>query len=239
MGIAFAIISLVLVGAGALVVHSAPRFAASLLDAMNQAQDVGYQISSNLNLPRAARFESLDLHPYVSGMLLGIRRLATNLLLVVIYLGFLLASRRTFDQKVARLFHTDRAREHAERVFHRVRHGTESYVGLQAFKGVLLGVVFFVVMKVFGLQNAIFAWASTGVPGLLHPDPGAGGGGGGAGGPGPGPVRLRLAAGALMFVGSLQATVIAIDSVLLPRLQGEQLERGPGGGAGVPGLLEP
>jgi AI-2 transport protein TqsA len=224
VGIAFAIISLVLVGAGALVVHSAPPFAASLLDAVNQAQDVGYQVSSGLNLPRAARFETLDLHPYVSGMLSGVRRLATNLILVVIYLGFLLASRRTFDQKVARLFPTDRSREHAERVFHRVRQGTESYVGLQAFKGVLLAIVFFVVMKVFGLQNAIFmgflVFLASFIP-ILGPAAAV-----------VVPVVLALAQfgfgwrAVLMFV-SLQAAVIAIDSVLLPRLQGERLNVDP------------
>ena len=224
VGAAFAIISLVLVGFGALVVHAAPRFAASLLDAVNQAQDVGYQISSSLNLPKGFRFESLDLHPYVSGMLSGVRQLATGLILVVIYLGFILASRRTFDHKVARLFPTERSREHAERVFRRVRTGTESYVGLQAFKGVLLGAIFFVVMKVFGLPNAIFlgfvVFLASFIP-ILGPAAAV-----------VVPVVLALAEfgfgwrPVLMFV-SLQAAVIAIDSVLLPRLQGERLDVDP------------
>jgi AI-2 transport protein TqsA len=223
-GIAFAIISLVLVAAGALVVHSAPRFAASLLDAVNQAQTIGYQVSSNLNLPRGARFESIDLKPYVSGMLLGVRQLATNLLLVVIYLGFLLASRRTFDHKVDRLFPTARGREHAERVFRRVRSGTESYIALQAFKGVLLGAVFFGVMKVFGLLNAMFlaflVFLVSFIP-ILGPAAAV-----------VVPVLLALAQFGFgwrpifMFV-SLQAAVIAIDSVLLPRLQGERLDVDP------------
>jgi AI-2 transport protein TqsA len=224
VGIAFAIISLVMVGAGVLVVHGAPRFAASLLDAVNQAQSIGYQVSSNLNLPRGARFESLDLKPYVSGMLLGVRQLATNLLLVVIYLGFLLASRRTFDHKVSRLFPTSSGREHAERVFRRVRTGTESYIALQAFKGVLLGGVFFVVMKVLGLQNAVFlaflVFLASFIP-ILGPAAAV-----------VVPVLLALAQFGfgwrpiLMFV-ALQTAVIAIDSVLLPRLQGERLDVDP------------
>ncbi len=224
VGIAFAIIFLVLVGAAALVVHAAPRFATSLLEAVNKAQDVGYQLASSLNLPRGFRFESLNLHPYIAGMLAGMRELATGLILVVVYLGFLLASRRTFHQKVARLFPTDKSRDHAERIFDRVRTGTESYIGLQAFKGVLLGVIFFAVIRVFGLSNAIFlgflVFLASFIP-ILGPAAAV-----------VAPVVLALAQygfgwrSVLMFI-ALQATVIAVDSVLLPRLQGERLNVDP------------
>jgi predicted PurR-regulated permease PerM len=224
VSVAFAVITLVLVAAGALVVHAAPRFATSLLDAVGQAQDVGYQLSSGLNLPRGARFESLDVRPMVSGMLSGVRQLATGLLLVVIYLGFLMASRRTFHAKVNRLFPTDRGREHAERVFQRVRTGTESYIGLQAFKGVLLGVVFLVIMKALGLLNALFiaflVFLASFIP-ILGPAAAVAA-----------PVVLGLAQfglgwrAVLLFV-CLQLAVIAIDSVLLPRLQGERLDVDP------------
>jgi len=224
VGLAFAIISLVLVGAGALVVHSAPRFATSLLDAVNKAQDVGYQITSGLNLPRGFRFEPLNLHPYITGVLSGVREMATGLILVVVYLGFLLASRRTFHQKVARLFTSDKSREHAERIFQRVRSGTESYIGLQAFKGVLLGTVFFAIIRLFGLSNAMFlgfvVFLASFIP-ILGPAAAV-----------LAPVVLGLAQygldwrAVLMFI-CLQATVIAIDSVLLPRLQGERLNVDP------------
>jgi AI-2 transport protein TqsA len=225
LGAAFALICLVLVGAGALVVHAAPRFAVSLLQAVNKAQSVGYQITSQLNLPRFARFESLNLQPYVSGMLSGVRELATGLILVMVYLGFIMASRRTFDRKVALLFTTPRGREHAQRVFQRVRVGTESYVGLQAMKGVLLGVIFWVVFRVFGLHNALFlgflVFLASFIP-ILGPAAAVAA-----------PVLLAVAQfdglgwrPILMFV-SLQATVVAIDSVLLPRLQGERLDVDP------------
>ena len=224
VGAAFAMICLVLVAAGALVVHSAPRFAVSLIQAVNEAQVVGYQVTSQLNLPRFARFESLELQPYVSGALSGVRQLATGVILVMVYLGFLLASRRTFDHKVELLFTTSRGREHARRVFHRVRQGTESYIGLQAMKGVLLGAIFWVVLRVFGLHNAVFisflVFLASFIP-ILGPAAAV-----------VVPVVLALAQfglgwrPALMFV-SLQATVVAIDSVLLPRLQGEQLDVDP------------
>ncbi len=224
MGAAFAIICLVLVGAGALVVHSAPRFAISLAHALDQAQDLGSQLTDRFNLPPFARFESLDLQPYVSRVLSGVRELATGLILVMVYLGFLMASRAAFDQKVTRLFVTAQGRDHARRIFQRVRFGTESYVGLQAMKGVLLGLVFWVVLRSVGLHNSVFlaflVFLASFIP-ILGPAAAVAV-----------PLLLALAQFGLgwrpilMFL-ALQAAVVAIDSVLLPRLQGERLDVDP------------
>ncbi len=224
VAVAFVIISLVLVGAGALVVHSLPRFAADMVEAMAQAQQVGFQLTSQLNLPRFARFEQLDLRPYFSDLLSNLRQMATDLVLVLIYLGFILASRRTFDHKVQLLFPTDKSRQHAQRVFQRVRTGAERYVLLQAFKGLLLSVIFWVVLRVFGMHDAIFlsflVFLASFIP-IVGPAAAVAI-----------PIVLALAQYGfewrpiLMFV-SLQATVVAIDSVLLPRLQGERLDVDP------------
>jgi AI-2 transport protein TqsA len=224
VGVAFVIISGVLVGAGALVVHSLPRFAFDMIEAAGQAQQVGFQLTSDLNLPRFARFEQFDLRPYFHDLLSNLRTVATDLILVLIYLGFILASRRTFDHKVQRLFTTDKSRQHAQRVFRRVRKGAERYVLLQALKGLMLGAIFWVVLRVFGVHNAIFlsflVFLASFIPIV-----------------GPAvavviPTVLALAQYGvdwrpiLMYV-SLQATVIAIDSVLMPRLQGERLDVDP------------
>ena len=224
VGVAFIIISLVLVGAGALVVHSLPRFAADMVDGVNAVQQVGAQLTAQLSLPPFARFESLDLHPYFTDLLTSLRRTATDLVLVLVYLGFILASRRNFDHKVSLLFPTSKSRQHAQRVFRRVRKGAERYVLLQTLKGLLLALIFWVVLKVFGLHNAVFlsfiVFLASFIP-ILGPAAAVAI-----------PVVLALAQYGmdwrpiLMFV-SLQATVVAIDSVLLPRLQGERLDVDP------------
>ena len=224
VGVAFVIISLVLVGAGALVVHSLPRFAADMVDAATQAQQLGFQLTSQFNLPRFARFEQLDLRPYFSDLLSSLRQMVTDLILVLIYLGFLLASRRTFDHKVQQLFPTSKSREHAQRVFRRVRKGAEGYVLLQAFKGVMLASIFWMILRVFGLHDSIFlsflVFLASFIPIV---------------GPAAAvliPVVLALGQYGLewrpiaMFL-VLQATVVAIDSVLIPRLQGETLNVDP------------
>jgi predicted PurR-regulated permease PerM len=224
VGIAFVVISLVLVAAGALVVHSLPRFAADMVDAAMQAQQLGFQLTSELNLPRFARFEQFDLRPYFSDLLSSLRTMATDLVLVLIYLGFLLASRRTFDHKVQLLFPTSKSREHAQRVFRRVRKGTERYVLLQAFKGLLLSSLFWVILRVFGMHDALFlsflVFLASFIP-IVGPAAAVAI-----------PVVLALSQfgfgwrPVLLFI-SLQAMVVAIDSVLLPRLQGERLDVDP------------
>jgi predicted PurR-regulated permease PerM len=195
-----------------------------MIASVDQAQQLGFQLTSNLNLPRFARFETVDPRPYFSDMLSGLRLIATDLVLVLIYLGFILASRRSFDHKLERLFPTSKSRHHAQRVFRRVRKGTESYVGLQAFKGLLLGIIFWVVMRVFGLHNAVFlaflVFLASFIP-ILGPAAAV-----------VAPVVLALSQYGLdwrpilMFV-ALETTVIGVDSILLPRLQGEQLDVDP------------
>ena len=224
VGVAFVIISLVLVGAGALVVHSLPRFAADMVDAVTQAQQLGFQLTSQFDLPRFARFEGVDVRPYFSDLLSRLRQMATDLILVLIYLGFILASRRTFDHKVQVLFPTEKSHQHAQRVFRRVRKGAERYVLLQALKGLLLGTVFWVVLKAFGIHHAVFlsflVFLASFIP-IVGPAAAVAI-----------PIVLALAQFGfglkpiLLFI-SLQAAVVAIDSVLIPRLQGERLDVDP------------
>ena len=140
VSVAFVIISLVLVGAGALVVHSLPRFAADMVDAASQAQQLGFQLTSEFNLPRFARFEELDLRPYFSDMLSGLRQMVTDLILVLIYLGFLLASRQGFERKADQLFDNGPQRRHAAELLLRIRSGIERYLWVQTVTGLMIAV---------------------------------------------------------------------------------------------------
>jgi predicted PurR-regulated permease PerM len=226
VGAAFAFIILLLGASGALIYHAAPRFSLSLAEAAHKAQDMVYEVSDRFGLPFSDHplTETVDFKPLGIGLLLAARRLATGLLLVIVYLGFILASRRTFASKLSRLFRTPEARSHAERVFQRVRIGAESYVGLQAFKGALLALVFWSVMRVTGLDNALFlaflVFLASFIP-IIGPAAAV-----------VLPVMLCVAQFDLgwrpVFMGiALEASVIAIDSVLLPRLQGERLDVDP------------
>lgn len=81
-----------------------------------------------------------------------------SFLLVLIYVGFLLASRHGFERKLVKLFPGRDNRHEAMKVFVRVRDGVESYLWIQTITGVMIAAASWAVMAVLGLDNAFF-WA--------------------------------------------------------------------------------
>src|SRR6185312_7907570 len=66
--------------------------------------------------------------------------------LVMIFLGFLLASRAAFSSKLDRLYESQHHRQQARRVFESIREAVEDYVRLVTFKALLIAIIAFVVM---------------------------------------------------------------------------------------------
>lgn len=144
--------------------------------------------------------------------------------LVVIYLGFLLASRQAFGRKLQRMFDGPVARDHAKRVFTRVRSASEQYFGLQTFKAALVAVTAFVIMRLIGLSDPLFlalmlflagyvpivgGIAAAVLPSLI------------AFGEFDGPFKP------LLLFGLLGVTIFGIENILLPKLQGDRLNLDP------------
>jgi AI-2 transport protein TqsA len=144
--------------------------------------------------------------------------------LVVIYLGFLLASRQAFGRKLQRMFDGPIAREHAHRVFTRVRTASEQYFGLQTFKAVLVALTAFGIMRLIGLSDPLFlalmlflagyvpivgGIAAAVLPSLI------------AFGEFEGPFKP------LLLFGLLSVTIFGIENILLPKLQGDRLNLDP------------
>ena len=77
---------------------------------------------------------------------------------VLIYLGFIIASRRLFRRKIVALFPHHAERDKAAHVFQRIRDGVESYLWIQTVTGVMIAVASWAVMAAVGLNNAFF-WA--------------------------------------------------------------------------------
>ncbi len=144
--------------------------------------------------------------------------------LVMIYLGFLLASRQEFSAKMDRLYNTERHREQARRVFNSIRNGVEEYVRLVTFKALLVALVAYAVMLGLGVHPALFVaflvFLSAFVPIV----------GAFAGALVPALVALAQTGGltepAIVVVG-LGGAVLLIDNVLMPKLQGDQLNIDP------------
>jgi AI-2 transport protein TqsA len=149
---------------------------------------------------------------------------AAEALLVVIILGFMLASRRAFGKKADRMFKTPAGREHASRIFDAVRNASEQYVGLQTIKATALAVVGWGIMTAVGLQDALFLafliFLAAYVPiigplvaavlpaifGLAEFDS---------------PVR------AIILLVLLGSAIFLIDNVIMPKLQSDRLNLDP------------
>ena len=83
---------------------------------------------------------------------------ASEAAFVLIYLGFLIASRRGFKRKIVGMFPTHEERENALRIFSQIRDGVERYVWVQTVTGLMIAVGSGLVMLAVGLDNAVF-WA--------------------------------------------------------------------------------
>ena len=95
---------------------------------------------------------------YLGSIAIALQGVASNALLVIVYLGFLIVSRRTFERKAVRLFLSREERHEALQVFLRIRDGVERYLWIQTITGLIIAVGSWVVMALIGLENAVF-WA--------------------------------------------------------------------------------
>lgn len=95
---------------------------------------------------------------YLGQFAQGLRGVGSDLLFVLIYLGFIIAARRGFKRKIVALFPHNRERTEAVAIFDRIRFGVERYLWVQTITGLMIGAASWVAMTAFGLENALF-WA--------------------------------------------------------------------------------
>jgi len=144
--------------------------------------------------------------------------------LVMIYLGFLTASRRAFSAKVDRLYDTDQHRHQARRVFGAIEFAVEQYVKLVTLKALAIAIVAFTLMTFFGVRAALFisflVFLSAFVPIV----------GAFAGALIPAMMALAQYGGLkepLLLLGLLGTAVFVIDNIIMPHLQGDELNIDP------------
>ena len=95
---------------------------------------------------------------YVGQVAQAVEGFAASTFLVMIYLGFLLASRQGFERKTASLFRHPGERHNAAVVFLRIRNGVAGYLWVQTVACGIIGIGSWMVMAALGLNNALF-WA--------------------------------------------------------------------------------
>lgn len=123
-----------------------------LLSRISTAVGVGFPSSLD------QLFDRLNPTRYVGALAQGLQAFASNAIFVLIYLGFLIASRHGFARKAVRLFPERGERHRAEQMFTRIRNGVERYLWIQTVGGLMVAVGAWAIMALVGLDNALF-WA--------------------------------------------------------------------------------
>ncbi len=161
---------------------------------------------------------------YVGALVGWLQSFGAGTMTVLLYLGFLIASRQGAAKKVGSLFPDPRERRHAEAVFDRIRNGLQSYLWLQTVTGVLIAVGAWAAMALVRLDNAVF-WAFLifvlcyipvigGIVGAVLPPLFA-------------LVQFTTLWQPIVLFGALQVVMFVVGSVLLPRMQRDSLNIDP------------
>ena len=93
---------------------------------------------------------------YVGKIASVLRGVGEGSVFVLIYFGFLIASRQGFERKSEALFGDQTERREANRVFDRIRKGVESYIWVQTVVGFIISGLSAGLMFAMGLQHVMF-----------------------------------------------------------------------------------
>jgi predicted PurR-regulated permease PerM len=103
-------------------------------------------------------FRQVNPQRFLGALVQGIQSLASDAVFILIYLGFLLASRRGFQAKARALFGSREERKEAGRIFDKIRAGAQGYLWIQTVTGGMIAVACWLIMLVLGVDHALF-WA--------------------------------------------------------------------------------
>ncbi|CAN5188227.1 AI-2E family transporter [soil metagenome] len=162
---------------------------------------------------------------YAGAAAQSLQNFASSAILVLIYLGFIIASRRGFGRKIVALYPHHAERDGAMQLFQRIRNGVEQYLWIQTVTGLMIAVAAWAVMMLIGLDNALF-WAFLifiaayipilgGAVGCILP-----------------PIFALVQfpdtfLPALLLFGALELIFFIVGNVIYPRMQGDSLNMDP------------
>jgi predicted PurR-regulated permease PerM len=97
---------------------------------------------------------------FVEPALAGVRGLASDLVVIMIYVAFLYVTASSFSIKLDRIFRKPEERERARRVGAEVRRAMEQYLWVQTALSIITTALTYVTLIAIGLDNALF-WAAV------------------------------------------------------------------------------
>lgn len=218
----------VFAGAAVLIAENAADFVVQIAAYGPRLNGLMEQAAGLLGVQAPQSLEQLirQLNPaqYLSQVGGALQGFASSAVFVLIYLGFILASRRGFERKIVGLFPDRHERREAVAAFHRIRDGVEQYLWVQTVTGVMIAVASWIAMALVGLDNALF-WALLifiasyipiigGIVGVAAP-----------------PIFALLQFDSLwpaaILAAVLQGVQFVVGNIIQPRMQGESLNMDP------------
>jgi predicted PurR-regulated permease PerM len=188
-------------------------------------------------LAKGSAMVGMDVAPTVQGLLhqlkltsyLGqaaryVQDFASTAGFVLVYLGFILASRHGFERKFVGLFPQRDERQDAMAAFLRIRDGVEQYLWVQTVTGLMIAAVSWIAMVAVGLDNATF-W--TFVIFIASYIPVVGGIIGVAAPPVFALVQFPTLWQAIVLFAVLQTVTLFVGNVIYPRMQSRSVNLDP------------
>ncbi|WP_334161570.1 AI-2E family transporter [Phenylobacterium sp.] len=223
------VLSILIFGGSAYVIaDNATSFASQL---------AGYAPRLNGLLARLAGLFGMDVPPTIDTLVQqlnptrflgqvakGLQDFASTAAFVLVYLGFIIASRRGWERKVVNLFPQREERQEAVAAFLRIRDGVEQYLWVQTVTGLMIAAASWATMVAVGLDNAIF-W--TFVIFISSYIPVVGGVVGVAAPPVMALVQFDTLWQAAVLFAVLQTVTLVVGNVIYPRMQGRSLNIDP------------
>jgi predicted PurR-regulated permease PerM len=212
-----------------LTADNAAAFMAQSGDYAERLDSLLVDVSSRFGLQDSPTVRSLvsKVNPsrYAGQAAGAVQNVASFTVFVLVYLGFLIASRPCFKVKAEQLFPKDGdGHEEAGRIFRRVQTGVEGYIWVQTVTGLIIAVASGLLMAALGLSHVVF-WSFLifvagyipiigGAVGVLIP-------------PLFGVLELDALWKSLVMLGGLQTIQFLVGNVLQPRMQSESLNLDP------------
>jgi predicted PurR-regulated permease PerM len=210
------------------IVDNAAAFGAELIADAPKLQNVIAQVAGafGLKVPPTLAEMINQLNPtrYLGTVATYLQSFGAGAFAVLIYLGFMIASRQGFQKKAGSLFPDPHDRDHATAVFVRIRDGVQRYLWIQTVTGLMIAVPAWALMAALGLSNAMF-WAFLifiaqyvpvigGIIGTVLPPLFA-------------LVQFPTYLPALLILAGLEVIMFVIGNILQPRMQRDSLNIDP------------
>ena len=149
-------------GAAFFIADNATSFAAQLITYTPKLNGLIARVASmvGMDVPPTLTelIQRLDPASHLGQIARGLQSFASTAAFVLVYLGFILASRSGWERKAVNLFAGREERQEAVAAFLRIRNGVEQYLWVQTVTGLMIAMASWIAMTAVGLDNALF-WA--------------------------------------------------------------------------------